>query len=173
MIRIITAILFSIPVMMVSATPSQSQGKMVWTGIVGGAFNSSNIGLTIDSGHTFESGGLNIEEDGTFKVVIKAQTMTETVQGSGIYDLVSDDSFNGDINWKISDVYMSNSGYDASKIRFQANGFDFTNESGIETQVGEHVLLLTSNMLSNGVKNTITSKDSVLITATIIIETKI
>ncbi|MEI6860199.1 MAG: hypothetical protein V5788_10615 [Shewanella sp.] len=173
MIKIIIAILFSIPVMMVSATPSQSQGKMVWTGVVGGAFNSSNIGLTMDNGHAFENGGLSIEEDGTFKVVIKAQTMTETVQGSEIYDLVSDDSFNGDINWKLSNVYISHSGYDASKIIFQANGLDLTNESGIDTQVGEHVLLLTSNMLPNGVKNTITSKDSVLITATIIIETKI
>ncbi len=175
MIKIIMTILFGIPAMMVLAT--QNQGNMQWKGVVGGAFNSNNITLKAEEGYVFNKNILNIEEDGTFNlqkpIVIKAQTMTETVQGSGIYDLVSDDSYNGDIIWKLSDVYISHPAYDASKIRFKANGLDFNNEAGIETKVNEHALILTSYLLSNGIKNTIKPKDSVQMTATIIIETKI
>lgn len=158
MIKFFCTIIVSI-ITMVSQAASP-QGQLEWSGVVGGVFNSSKIGL------------LQIADDGTLvsqrTIVVEARAMEKGKTGT-----LSDAQYNGDIIWNLANISVSTPTNDINKLLLKVNGVNIVSGQGVETLVGQHILHITTAMQSEGIKEAMVYNRAVQVDAVIMAEPKI
>lgn len=131
------------------AQAESASALLQWEGVVGGAFNSSEIALTGPGGGEIQHGKITVGEDAMFStsvpIVVEAHK-SKDYDGTYIADA---DMYDADVDWTIGAAsVMSSDGlsYDSSKLVFEINGQNVVGTSGdvVTTTADQNVISVST-----------------------------